>query len=95
MKENGYSLKKLFIAYSFAFSPFALVLAVLSLLNVTPVYFNERPYSGIQGFFVSIVLVPFFGVVMGAVNWVFLNMGNYFFSCFCRVIGKKENEPVE
>ena len=89
MKRNRYSIKRLLIAYSFAFLPFALVLAILSLLKITPVYFNENAYYGIQGFFISIFLIPFFGVIMGGVNWIFLNMGDYLYSCFRNLIGRK------
>lgn len=89
MKKKAFPFKKLFLAYSFAFVPFGVVLAFLSLLRITPVHFYERHYYGMQGFFMAFLLIPFFGVVMGGVNWVFLNFGDYLYSSVRSIWGRR------
>lgn len=95
MKRNIFSIKRLLIAYSFGFLPFALVLAILSLLKISPVYFNENAYEGIQGFFVAILLVPFFGIIMTGVNWMFLNFGEFLYFTVSNLFRRKKGQSVE
>jgi hypothetical protein len=66
--------------------------AILSLLRITPIYFNEQPYYGVRGFFVTILLIPFFGIIMAAVNWMFLNFGDYLYSSLLGILGKGKEE---
>jgi hypothetical protein len=89
MKGKAFSFKRLFLAYSFGFLPFALVLAVLSLLRIAPVHVNGSAYYGGWGFFWAILSVPFLGIIMSAVNWVFLNVGEYLYFSLRSIWNKK------
>lgn len=75
MEKVNYRFKSLFLAYLFGYIPFALLGAILSLVNVLPVSFNGHSYYGIVGFAISILTVPFVGFVFGIINWIYLNIG--------------------
>ncbi|SFD51376.1 hypothetical protein SAMN05518672_102252 [Chitinophaga sp. CF118] len=79
MKENPFAFKNLFWAYTFGSMPFMLLGSFLSLFNVVPVYFNNEPHYGFEGFIIMILFIPFFGLIMGFVNWIYLNFGNYLY----------------
>jgi hypothetical protein len=87
-----YSFKKLFLAYLFGYMPFGLLSAILSLAHVLPIQFNERPYYGISGFVISILIIPFFGFIFGVINWLYLNFGNFIYNYTWKVLKSGKNK---
>jgi hypothetical protein len=75
MAEAYYSLKKLLLAYTFAYAPFSLIAAILSLAGLLPVNFNGQHYYGISGFIITILTIPFVAIVFGVINRIYLNLG--------------------
>lgn len=86
MKRTYYSFKNLFLAYLFGYMPFALLSAILSLMNVLPINFNEHPYYGVVGFVIAILTIPFVGLIFGIINWVYLNFGSFLYDYICKVL---------
>jgi hypothetical protein len=82
MDTNYFSLKKMFWAYTICSIPFALLTGILSLLNVIPVYFNEAPNYGFKGFILSIIFIPFIGLLFSVTNWLALNLGVLLYRAF-------------
>ncbi|PSL24539.1 hypothetical protein [Chitinophaga ginsengisoli] len=95
MNRKRFPFKRLFFAYTFAILPFMLIVAVLSLLGITPIHANGKPFYGVQGFFIAILLIPFFGIIMGALNWIFLNLGDYLYSVVLDIWGNRKQEYRE
>jgi hypothetical protein len=89
MEKNWFSFKRLFWSYTFCFIPFALLAGLLALFHVSPVYFNETPRYGIEGFAISLFLIPLFGITFGALNWIFLNFGYFLYENFLKLFKKE------
>ena len=87
MDTQFFSFKKLFFAYTLFSVPFALLAGILSLLNVIPVYFNATAYYGIKGLIITIIFIPFVGIIFSITNWLALNFGVLLY----RKISKKKN----
>jgi hypothetical protein len=77
--DKTFSFKRLFWSYTFCIIPFALLAGLLALFGVSPIYFNEKPFYGFSGFFIAVLLIPFSGIILSAVNWVFLNFGYFLY----------------
>lgn len=75
MKLRYYSFKKLLIGFGFGLIPISLLIGVLSLLGITPVYFNETEYYGIKGLVISICISLFMTLLLSCMCFVFLNLG--------------------
>jgi len=75
--NNYFSFSKLFKCYTLCVTPFLLIEGVFSLIHLSPVYFNGDKYYGFLGFFISICSILFFGIIMGSLNWIVLNFGNF------------------
>jgi len=84
MDTKYFSLKKMFWAYTICSIPFALLVGILALFNVIPVYFNETAYYGFKGLIISIVFVPFIGMLFGVTNWLALNFGVFIYRSFSK-----------
>jgi len=65
----------MFWSYIISSIPFGLLVGILTLFNVIPVYFNETPYYGFKGLIITIVFIPFIGMLFGVTNWIVLNFG--------------------
>ena len=76
---SRYSLKKILIAFTLGFSPFCLLMGILSLFGITPVYFNDTPYLGLVGLIISMAIAPLCGLIMGFISYIFLNMGVFLY----------------
>ena len=72
-----YSFKNLIICFTLGFSPFILFVGLLSLIGVTPIYFNNIPYYGFKGFALSILISPLFGFMMATMSYLLLNIGRF------------------
>ena len=83
--DKMFSFKRLFWSYTFCVIPFAVLAGLLALFGVSPIYFNEKPFYGIGGFFIAVLLIPFSGIILSSVNWVFLNFGYFLYSKFSMV----------
>ena len=93
MDTKYFSLKKLFWSYVMCSIPFALLTGILALINVIPVYFNEIPYYGLKGFFITITFIPLIGVIFSLTNWLALNFGVLIYSNLLKIFGKGSVEP--
>ena len=90
MDKQYYSFKKLFWSYTFCSIPFLLLAGLLALFKIAPVYFNEAPVYGLKGFIVSIVFIPFTGIILSSCNWLALNFGFMLYNSFQKMSkGKK------
>lgn len=90
MDTNYFSLKKMFWAYTICSIPFALLTGILALFNVMPVYFNDAPHYGFKGFIITIVFIPFIGLLFSVTNWLALNFGVLIYRGFSKIIKKQE-----
>ncbi|NLR59010.1 hypothetical protein HGH93_12920 [Chitinophaga polysaccharea] len=70
--------------------PFGLLAAILSLVHVLPVHFNERPYYGVTGFLIAVLTIPFFGLILGILNWIYLNFGSFVYRCVLKMLKIEE-----
>jgi len=86
MDTKYFSFKKMFWAYTICSIPFALLVGILTLLNIVPVYFNETPHYGFKGLIIIIVIVPFIGMLFGVTNWLALNFGVLIYRGFSKRI---------
>ena len=90
MDTKYFSFKKLFWAYTICSIPFALLAGILAMLNIIPIYFNEAPHYGFKGFIITIIFIPFFGVIFGVTNWLALNFGILIYRSFSKRIKKQK-----
>ena len=67
----------LFWNFFFAYLPLSLLIAILTLMYVAPVNFNDEKYYGIQGVVIVILYIPFVTGTMALLNWIFLLFGNF------------------
>jgi hypothetical protein len=87
--DNNYSFRHLFILYTFFIIPFAILGGILSLFDFDIIWFNDRPYHGTIGFIISILYIPFFGLVFSCSNWLALNGGRTFYGAFLKLKKRK------
>lgn len=90
MDTKYFSLKKLFWAYTICSTPFALIAGILSLFSVIPVYFNETPYYEFKGFIITIVFIPFIGILFSITNWLALNFGVLIYRVYIKRIKRQK-----
>jgi hypothetical protein len=91
---NGYfSYKRLIVCYIFCITPFALLQGFLSLFHIMPMYFNGQGFYGLMGFLISLLCVPFFGVIMASLNWLALNFGQFLYNCILRLSKNHSDKP--
>ncbi len=90
MSNVRFSFKSLFWSCTFAVLPFMLLFIFLTFFNLVPVYFNDQPYYGFKGALIAILMIPSFGLIMGSMNWMFLNFGNYLYQKTLKLLGKNE-----
>jgi hypothetical protein len=81
----------MFWAYTFCVLPFLLLAGILSLLKIMPVTLNGIPRYGIEGFAISILSIPFTGLLFSVFNWLALNFGNFIYNGFMSFVKKKSN----
>ena len=87
-----YSFKNLIACFTLGMLPIALFIVILSLLNITPIYFNESPHYGVQGFFLGLIIAPFFGLVVGIVSYLLLTLGSFIYNTLIyRLFYKKQS----
>lgn len=86
-KRNSFAV--LFWNYFFAYIPLGLLVAILSLVDVVPVNFNDQKYTGIQGAVISFVYVPWVAFVFALLNWIFLSFGNFVLRFFVGLFDSK------
>lgn len=72
----------LFVNFLFAYTPFALFLGVLSLLEIFPVNFNGEKVYGIKGFLVLVMFIPFIVLTLSFFTWLYFIIGNFFLKIF-------------
>lgn len=89
MKNGYFSFKRLFWSYTFALIPFSLLSGLLSLFNVVPVNFNNIPQYGVKGLVISLLFIPFVGLIFSCLNWVFLNLGVVLQELFLKIKNKE------
>jgi hypothetical protein len=73
----------------------ALLIAILTLVNVVPVNFNDEKYYGIQGVVIVILYIPFIGGTMAVVNWIFLSFGNFMLKLFLSMFASQERATTD
>lgn len=79
-----FSFKKLFVCYFFAATPFIILTAILSLTGVVPILINNKNYTGLLGFVISLLLLPIIALCLSLPNWIFLNIGNFISNLFLK-----------
>jgi hypothetical protein len=79
---QNFPFKKVFFATTFFIIPFSILASFLALFNVVPVEFNDSPRTGLFGFIIPILFIPFLGIMFGGLNWIVLNVGYWFYSLF-------------
>ena len=89
MDNKYFSFKRLFWAYTFCSIPFGLLAGILALFNVSAVYFNNEPVYGFKGLIITIVFIPFIGLVLCCTNWLALNFGSFLYASFLRIYKKQ------
>lgn len=83
---NHYSFKNLLICYILGFFPIALLAGILSLIGLTPMYFNSKEYYGFEGLLISIGITLFLGILIAGASFVILNFGRFIYN---QLISKK------
>jgi hypothetical protein len=86
MEREYFSFKKLFWSYTFCSIPLFLLAGFLALFHVIPVSFNDAPVYGLKGLLISILFIPFFGLVFSAINWLVLNFGYFLYNAFLKAL---------
>ena len=61
--------------YFFGLLPFSIIVAILSLMKITPVYLNNAPYTGVQGFVLGILGTVLFALILAIWSFILLNLG--------------------
>jgi len=79
---QNFPFKKIFFATTFFIIPFSILESFLAFFNVVPVDFNNSPRTGIFGFIIPILFIPFLGLMFSGLNWIVLNVGYWFYSLF-------------
>ncbi|EZH73167.1 hypothetical protein ATO12_19365 [Aquimarina atlantica] len=72
----------LFMNFLFGYAPLALLLGILSLLDIVPVNFNGEATYGIKGFIIMILFIPFVAFLFAFFMWVYFLIGNFFMKLF-------------
>jgi hypothetical protein len=90
MDKSFFSFKRLFWAYTISFTPFALIVGILSLLGIIPMYFNQIPYYGFIGLFIALLMIPFFGIVFSITNYLALNFGVVIYRLLHQLLKSKD-----
>jgi hypothetical protein len=86
--KNDFNFKKMFLACLFFALPFFAFAGFLALLEISPIEYNGKSYSGVKGFVISILNIPFFALVFSCMNWLVLNFGNFMYKSFLNIIRK-------
>lgn len=94
MNSTYFRFKKLFVAYTLGIAPFCLLSAILSLCNIVPVNFNNEPQYGIKGFILTLLFIPFIGLMLSVTNWLFLNLGIFIQNISLKILNKNKNETI-
>lgn len=87
MKQEYHSLKKFFLGFSLGFLPVAILIGLLSLLEIVPVNFNGKPYYGILGLIISVCMFAFISIVFSLMCFLILNTGIVIYNNL--LLGKK------
>lgn len=74
MKRNNF--KKFFSRFFFGYLPFGLLISILALVDVSPIMFDEEPLSGIKGFLMGLLMIPFFTITLTVVVWLLYTFGD-------------------
>ncbi len=84
MDSNFFSFKKLLLSYLIAGIPFAILFGSLVLFNVLPIEFNDTNHYGIKGFLITLIYIPFAGLLFTIINWGILNIGVFLYRLFSK-----------
>lgn len=84
MDRKYFSFKKLFWSYFFSFMLASLLVGLFALFHIYPIYLNESPKYGIQGFLIALLYIPFFGFIFCCLNWLILNLGCFLYEFYLR-----------
>jgi hypothetical protein len=95
MKIQRFPFKNLFLCFTLGMFPLAALTALLSLLNLVPIYFNDTPYYGFVGCILSLMIAPFFGFIVGSVSYLFLNLGCYIYNLAILPMMKNANRKTD
>jgi hypothetical protein len=87
---NTFPFKKLFFACIFCTIPFSILESFLALFKIVPVNFNNIPRTGLIGFIIPILFIPFLGTMFSGFSWLFLNLGYWFYGVTLKVFKKKD-----
>jgi hypothetical protein len=77
-KEKKYAIKEIVLCYFLFGFPIFTIQSVLALFEIIPASLNGVNYTGIKGFFIPFVGLLLFGIGFGILNFIILNIGNYF-----------------
>jgi hypothetical protein len=84
-KKPDNLFKLIFVNFLFAYSPFSILYAFLSLFGTIPVNFNGEEVYGIKGFLVMILFTPFLVLMFTIVVWIYFMIGNLFLKLLKRL----------
>ena len=79
----------LFLGYFYAYLPFAIIFAFLSLFGLVPVTFNGTPIYGFWGFVLMFFYIPITAIVFTISNWLYLSLGLWIQSKVKQVFRKR------
>ena len=80
MKIEYYSFKKIILCFSITLLLIGLITGLLSLLSLSPVYFNNKDYYGFKGFSISILFSIFMSIVFSFLSFLVLNLGAFLYN---------------
>jgi hypothetical protein len=92
--NNKLPFKRIFWCYTFCALPFCLLTGILSLLNIVPANFNDKPVYGIEGFIIELLFMPFFALIFSCLTWLALAFGGFLYDAFMRMFKQKNDSPT-
>lgn len=91
IRANGTQLfRLLMVGFLFGSAPFALLLAILSIIGVVPVEINGKETYGIAGFIYFIITIPVFSLMWTCMVWLYLKFGLWIYSIFYKAPHESE-----
>ncbi|UUC44165.1 hypothetical protein [Flavobacterium cerinum] len=67
--------KRLFITFTFGYIPFGIFQAILNMMGVWPLSFNDRNYYGMLSAVVILCSVPLFALLLTVIVWFYFMIG--------------------
>ncbi|MCG8307492.1 MAG: hypothetical protein MI975_08880 [Cytophagales bacterium] len=92
--STGQLFKFILISCTAFYIPVAIISGILALFEVVPANLNDKEFTGVMGFIISILTAPIFIAILTIAHWIVLAIGLKLARVWFKKFSRNKSEAV-